>query len=174
MVQRSMSQIKVYKNILSNQDYKHILSEIESREVAWYKGAVLYDESQAQFSHTIYIDHNVTSQLFDLFSPLYKKMDIKLFHRIRLNCNLQKNEQKILGGMHNDFYNSDGKPVKEVMIGIYYANNTNGKTLIEEDGNTIEIENEANSLVVFPNILRHTGTTHTDAQFRYVLNINYI
>ncbi len=174
MVQRSMSQIKVYKNVLGDEDYKNILFEVESREVAWYKGAVLYDENQSQFSHTIYVDHNVTSQMFDLFNPLYQFLDIRLFHRIRLNCNLQKSEKKILGGMHNDFYNADGTPVKEVMIAIYYANNTDGKTLIEENGNTIEIENEANSMVVFPNTLRHTGTTHTDKEFRYVLNINYL
>ncbi len=169
-----MSQIKIFKNVLSEQNYNHILSEIESREIAWYKGAVLYDEKQSQFSHTIYVDHNVTSQIFDLFSPLYEKLDIKLFHRIRLNCNLQKNEKKILGGMHNDFYNVDGTPVKDVMIAIYYANTTNAKTLIEENGNTIEVESEANSMVVFPNTLRHTGTTHTDKEFRYVLNINYL
>ena len=50
MVQRSMSQIKVYKNVLGDEDYKNILFEVESREVAWYKGAVLYDENQSQFN----------------------------------------------------------------------------------------------------------------------------
>ena len=57
----------------------------------------------------------------------------------------------------------------------YYAFlNPHAKTLIEENGNTIEVESEANSMVVFPNTLRHTGTTHTDKEFRYVLNINYL
>ena len=31
-----------------------------------------------------------------------------------------------------------------------------------------------NTLITFPNTLEHTGTTHTDVPFRYVLNVNYI
>ena len=36
-----------------------------------------------------------------------------------------------------------------------------------------EIECEANTVVIFPNTFEHTGTTHTDKPFRYVLNLNY-
>ena len=52
---------------------------------------------------------------------------------------------------------------KEKLVNIVFSNNK----IKEID--CVEI-----TLISFPNTLEHTGTTHTDVPFRYVLNVNYI
>ena len=166
--------IKVIKNVLNDSIHRNILSTVEAHEVSWHKSEVLRNSKDYQFSHTIYEDHNVTSNLFDVFKPLFTKLEIKLFHRVRLNCNIKKNDNRILGGFHIDYGDINTLIPENLMIGIYYLNSTNGKTLIKENGKIREIKCIANSVVLFSGNLEHSGTTHTDKDFRYVLNLNYI
>lgn len=167
--------IKIIKNVLNESTHKNILENVQGRNIAWYKGKV-QDENPTDmhFTHMLYAKHNVSSPLFDLFEPLYKKLNIIVFSRVKLNCSLQKNENRILGGFHVDVGESNKKPHRGVTNAIYYINDTNGKTLIKENGKIKEIKCEANSIVIFPNTLLHTGTTHTDVEFRYILNLNYV
>jgi len=166
--------IKVIKNVLSESTHKNILSVVGADDVCWFKGQVLDDNFEDfQFSHTIYLDHNVTSNLFDVFKPLFRELQIVAFHRLRLNCSIQQNENRILGGFHIDIGDDKKQPHANLTTAIYYLNDTDGKTLIKENGKTKEIECVANSVVIFPNTLEHTGTTHTDKPFRYALNLNY-
>jgi len=50
-------------------------------------------------------------------------------------------------------------------------NTCDGYTLFE-DGT--KIESIANRLVTFPNGMKHTGTSTTNASFRMVINFNYV
>ena len=167
--------IKIIKNVLSEYTHKNILSQVEAETVCWSRGLVLDENiSDYQFSHPIYEYHNVRSHLFDVFNPLFEKLKIVAYSRIKLNCNIQQHENRILGGFHTDNHDDNGKPRSNFMTAIYYLNDTNGKTLIKENKEIKEIKCIANSVVIFPNTLEHTGTTHTDVPFRYVLNLNYI
>ena len=171
--------IEVIKNVLDDKTHKEILSIVDGWDVPWLKGATTMNklgepDKDVQFSHTIYLDHNVTSNLFNVFQPLYDILDVRLFHRIKLTCNLRKNENRILGRYHTDFNNKYNLPHEDIKIAIYYLNSTDGKTLIKENDKVVEVDCEENSVVVFPNSLQHTGTTHTNSDFRYVLNINYV
>ena len=167
--------IKIIKNVLSEQTYKNILSQVEDENVPWCRAIVLDKNTKDfQFCHTIYAHHNARSHLFEVFNPLYEKLKIGAHSRIKLNCNIQQNENRILGGFHTDYHDDNGKPRLNFMTAIYYLNNTNGKTLIKENGKIKEIKCVANSVVIFPNTLEHTGTTHTDVPFRYILNLNYV
>ena len=167
--------IKTIKNVLSESTHKNILETVQGESIGWYKGKVLDENpTDMHFTHMLYAKHNVSSTLFDLFEPLYKKLNIIVFSRVKLNCNLQKNENRILGGFHVDVGDDNKKPYGGLTNAIYYINNTDGKTLIKENGKIKEIKCEANSVVIFPNTLEHTGTTHTDVEFRYILNLNYV
>lgn len=166
--------IKVIKNVLTESTHKNILSVVQADDVCWYKGQVLDSNTKDyQFSHTLYLDHNVTSTLFDTFKPLFRELQIVAFHRLRLNCNIRQTENRILGGFHIDIGDEKKQPHANLTTAIYYLNTTDGKTLIKENNKVKEIECEANSVIIFPNTFEHTGTTHTDKQFRYVLNLNY-
>ena len=54
--------------------------------------------------------------------------------------------------------------------GIFYVNTNNGKTVFE-DGE--QITSIANRLIVFPACKIHAGTTHTDVNYRCVINLNW-
>lgn len=167
------SQIKIYKNVLDKQTYENIYGQITSSDIAWFKVRILDEKNQHQFIHKLYFENNVTSTYFETFIPLYDKLDIKVFSRVKLNCNWKQPKNEQLGGLHYDFLWNEN-PVENVNVAIFYLNTTNGSTLIEENNKLVEIKCEANSLVVFPNTYKHTGTSHTDEPFRYVLNLNYI
>tara|TARA_A100001035_G_scaffold193860_1_gene155029 strand:- start:263 stop:769 length:507 start_codon:yes stop_codon:yes gene_type:complete len=167
--------INVEKNFLSKDIHNALLNLIKCDDFAWFQTKTLKDlkNNDIQFCHSLYNNNNVASKYFDAFQPLFQKIGIKIFHRVKLNLTFRDTENKIKGGYHHDFYWKE-KPVQELKIAIYYFNTTNGKTLIKENNNIKEIECVENTLLRFPNTLEHTGTTHTDTPFRYVLNINYI
>jgi len=171
--------VKVYNDYLNKDEHKKILDVLDSDGIAWYKSSVVVDKSgdnkgvDCQLVHSVYEANNVQSEWWDLFVPLYKKLNILIFHRIKINCSFKKNKLKMLGDYHYD-YQPNNVVLKEMKIAIYYVNTTNGQTFIKEDGKIIKIDCKANSLVTFPNTLEHTGSTHTDKDFRYVVNFNYI
>ena len=113
--------------------------------------------------------------------PLFNTLNIQMYHRIKLNLTLKEEEEIMLGSYHHDYMGnvnandySVTAPLKELKIAIYYFNETNGETLIKENGKIKKIKCEENKLVTFSNTLEHVGMSHTDTQFRYILNINYI
>jgi hypothetical protein len=166
--------IKIIKNVLNKQTHQKLLTTVESSNVCWFKGEPVKNTKDIQFNHSIYAEHNVRSDLYNDFIPLYKKLGIELFHTIRLNCNIRQHTNRIFGDYHIDSYDTNNNPIKNLMVAIYYLNTTDGKTLIKENNGIKEIECVANSVVIFSNTLQHTGTTQTDKELRYVLNLNYM
>ena len=171
--------IRVYKNFLDKQTHKELFDLIQSKEFGWYFNSL--DTIDTQLCHWLLAlgyDYAVTapSDFYKLFKPLFKQLDIKILHRAKLNLTVRQDKLRILGGFHNDCYTDEEhtQPIEELKVSIYYFNTTNGQTLIKENGKIKKIDCEANSLVTFSNTLEHTAMTHTDEQFRYVLNLNYI
>mgnify|MGYP001483304170 CR=1 FL=1 len=167
--------IKVYKNFLAKELHNNLFSLIKSDNCGWFHSKTLQKskEDDIQLCHSLYHSHNVASDYFESFKPLFDKLNVKIFHRVKLNLTCRDTENKVKGGYHHDLYWKD-KPLEELKIAIYYFNTTNGKTLIKENNKIREIDCVENSLVTFPNTLEHTGTVQTDVPYRYVLNINYI
>ena len=167
--------INVKKNFLSKEIHKDLFSVIKSDEFAWFHTKTLQKQktNDIQFCHSLYHSNNVASNYFNTLKPLFDKLNVKIFHRVKLNVSFKDNEKRILGGYHHDLY-WNNKPLEELKVAIYYFNTTNGKTLIKENNKIKEIDCVENTLITFPNTLEHTGTTHTDVPFRYVLNVNYI
>ena len=167
--------INVKKNFLSKEIHKDLFSVIQSDEFAWFHTKTLQKQktNDIQFCHSLYHSNNVASNYFNTLKPLFDKLNVKIFHRVKLNVSFKDNEKRILGGYHHDLY-WNNKPLEELKVAIYYFNTTNGKTLIKENNKIKEIDCVENTLITFPNTLEHTGTTHTDVPFRYVLNVNYI
>ena len=167
--------IDIQTNFLEKEYHKILFNLIKSDDFAWFHSKTLKNSKadDIQLCHSLYHSHNVASQYFDNFQPLFDKLKIKIFHRVKINLTCKDTNNKLKGGYHHDLYWKD-KPLEELKIAIYYFNTTNGKTLIKENNKIKEIDCVENTLVKFSNKLEHTGTTQTDVPFRYVLNINYI
>jgi len=170
--------IKVYKNFLDKQTHKELFDLIQSKEFGWYFNSL--DTIDTQFCHWLlevgYKSTYTPSNFYKFFQPLFNHLDIQILLRAKLNLSVKQDKLRILGGFHNDFYRDkeQTQPIEELKVSIYYFNTTNGQTLIKENGKIKKIDCEANSLVTFSNTLEHVAMTHTDEQFRYVLNLNYI
>jgi len=89
---------------------------------------------------------------------------------IRVKANLTIKTDKIITyGFHTDSNYFNYEPY-DSKVAIFYLNSNNGKTIFE---NGDEVESVENRIVIFDNILKHTGTSCTDQKRRIVLNINY-
>ena len=167
---------KIHNNFLDSETHKQLYETVQAIDIPWYKNPVVQPPlitEDVQFVHELYAHHNVISNYYDTFTPILDKLDVHLLHRVKLNLTVKHHKKRILGGYHID-YHVDGVPLKELKIAIYYFNTTNGDTLIKENGKINTVNCVENSLVTFSNELEHTGMTHTDTSFRYVLNINYV
>tara|TARA_R110000803_G_scaffold46487_1_gene97567 strand:- start:88 stop:600 length:513 start_codon:yes stop_codon:yes gene_type:complete len=168
--------IKIYNNFLDAETHANLYATVQSIDIPWYKNVVVQPPlitEDVQFVHELYANHNVISNFYNTFTPIFDKLNVQLFHRVKLNLTLKQEEKRILGGYHTD-WNVNGAPFKELKIAIYYFNTTNGETVIKENGKINTVNCVENSLVTFSNKLEHTAMTHTDTSFRYVLNINYV
>lgn len=168
-----MSKITTQKDFLPKEIHSYLFNLIKSAEFPWYQTPPLTnDKVDVQFGHSLYFNHGKASDWFDEFIPIFNQIGISAFNRIKLNLNCRETKKRIVGGYHCDF-TIDNKAPKHFKTSIYYFNDTNGETLVKEKGKIKKIPCVANSLVTFPNDYLHTGTTHTDNSFRYILNLNY-
>lgn len=178
--------IEIQNNFLDKETHQRLLSIVKHRNFNWQLLPVVDENStEYQFCHPLYgqnysedtglpiLGGNIVSNFYYNFMPLFEKIGIKLMHRVKVNCTCKDSIQREFGGWHYDYY-WENKPMEELKIAIYYLDTTNGQTLIKENSKIVPINCEANTLVTFPNTLEHTGTTHTDLPFRYVVNMNYI
>ena len=101
-----------------------------------------------------------------MFKNLYYRLGVNKLWRSKINLTLRTKDPFVFYPFHTDFANHD-----TYTTAIFYLNTNNGYTLFE-DGT--KVESVANRFVTFPNGLRHTGTSTTNASFRMVINFNYV
>jgi hypothetical protein len=115
-----------------------------------------------QFIHILYLEHTIQSQYFDLFIPIFEKLQAKALLRVKANL-IPRADKIVEHGMHTDVE-------FEAKTAIYYVNSNDGYTKFE-DGT--KIESVKNRIVLFNSLTKHTGTTCTDNKTRVAININY-
>lgn len=72
-------------------------------------------------------------------------------------------------GLHRDV--EDAEHLSDLKTSIMYLNDNNGYTKFEDGTKQHSV---SNTMVTFPNSIKHTGSTCTDCNCRMVLNLNYI
>ena len=116
-------------------------------------------ETEKLFSHFFYDNLSVNSNYFNCIEPIIQL--INPVSLMRIKANLQwKTDTNLRQGFHKD-------TLYDNLVGIYYVNTNNGKTLFE-DGT--EINSVKNRLLIFKGSSVHSGTTCTDKNFRCVIN----
>ena len=159
-----MNNIKIIDNFLKKDDLNNLKNKFLSNDFPWYfqDFKVYKNDGNFQFLHVFFHCNKINSNYFDLLDPFLSLLNIKSIVRIKLN--LTTKEKKIKKFKFHADTNFNCKTA------IFYLNTNNGKTIFK---NGKEVESVENRIVIFPSNLKHTGTTHTDASYRMVLNLNY-
>lgn len=161
--------LKTIDQFLLDSEFLNLKSAIvENPEFPWYYTKVLDENSQVdqvynyQFAHILYQNRAENSCYSHLLNPLYDVLKIDCLVKAKINFN-PRTETIIEHGMHCDY------PF-ECLTAVYYLNTNNGYTRFESGERVESLENR---IVIFDSQTRHTGTTCTNAQGRYVLNLNF-
>jgi|TARA_R100000951_G_scaffold93312_1_gene81824 hypothetical protein len=158
--------IKILDNFLDYNLLNYITSEVLDKDFPWFfsDGKSYERDGHIQFQHTFYINNNINSVYYKSIAlPILKKLNFKYVLKAKINITPKDKEiTKYL--LHNDVD-------IECNTAILYLNDNNGKTVFE---NGEEVNSLKNRMVIFPSSLRHGGTTHTNSNYRSLINLNYI
>lgn len=156
---------KIIDNFLPEKDFKDLQERFMSNQFPWFFQADIegigIKTNYSYFTHRIY-DRVPMSNIFESFSPLLNKMDIKALIRLKANC-YPYSEEIITHAPHTD-YDFEHKGA------IFSINTCNGGTILE-DG--IKIDSIENRMLFFDSSKKHSSTTTSDTQARFNININY-
>lgn len=168
-----MTDIKVIDNFLSDQEFQSLVSAIvQSQYFPWYYSPVAVSDYDIvpicsdlynfQLAHTVYYNNIPTSQYYELLTSILPKLNIKSLIFAKFNFNTVT--EKVI----EHCYHNDSK--FDCTTAVYYLNTCDGYTKFE---NGDKVDSIANRIAIFPSSMKHTGTTCTNQQGRYVLNLNY-
>jgi len=168
--------MQIFDNFLPKQDFMNLANMmLYTGNFPWQTSNVITPNIittedylyNFQMVHTFFSNQDVTlaSEHFYLIKPFIDILNPLALVRAKANLTT-KTEKIIEQGWHTDY----GKNVK-ITTGVYYLNTNDGYTKFE---NGEVIESVENRLVLFDSDLTHTGSTTTNAQFRCVINFNFI
>ena len=157
---------KIIDNFL-NKKYFNLLNETFLNNMfPWYYQNYKVDvnDNQFQFTHIFYDNNKENSSFLHILNELFKKIKLKTLIRAKLNLTTKtKKFEKFDYHVDTDI---------KCNTAILYLNTNNGKTVFENK-KLLSVNSVENRIVIFPSHIKHAGTTHTDTNFRLVLNINY-
>jgi hypothetical protein len=164
--------IEVINNFLKEDNFKNIQDTLLGGWFPWYftNGVSDFDHDnrclrEYQFTHTFFIDNNISSNWFTLFDEIIEKIKPSKIVKIKANL-LTVSENNIIFDFHTDMPEDiKGKTA------ILYVNTNNGFTVFKDGTKISSVENR---LVIFDSNIMHTGTTCSDKKTRCVINFNYI
>lgn len=165
--------ITVENNFLNNDHFFNMQNIMFSDEFPWYyqKFKVEEGDGNTQFTHNLVkiVGENKERKTSPFFSTIMSQFvsEIGATNIVRAKLNFtQKTDQIIEFKPHVDDIGTEN-----TLTSILYMNTNNGYTQIVNGNKIDSIENR---LITFPTNTLHFGTTHTDVDYRAVLNIVYI
>ncbi len=159
--------IEVVDDFLEQSTFGALQDIFLGAQIPWYynrginQPSTQSDLNDYQFTHKIFEDSTIQSELFSHTQAILAKLDIKSLIRIKANLST-KVEKLSYQGFHTD-------TTFDCTTAIFYLNTNNGHTIVGEQ----KVESIENRLVKFNSQISHTGSTVTDTQVRVVLNLNY-
>lgn len=162
------SKIKIYDDYLSDQELVNLQNLFfENTDFPYFFNShkVAKGDGFSQFTHQFYVNNTINSNFYNHLNGLLDRIDPLAIVGIKANLQLKASEIKTTP-MHQDYANT----LDNQKTGIFYVNTNNGKTVFE---NGFEVDSVANRLIVFPANEYHAGTTHTDEDYRCVINLNW-
>ena len=157
---------KIIKDFLEPEQFEDIKQMFYLPTFPWYLNKVLEENEDRQFTHSFYLRQKRNSEFFPFLRPFLKKLNMFILVKAKANL-LLKTPTVVEHGFHKDF----DLPHIPLLTAVYYVNNNNGYTKLQ---NGTKILSEENSISIFNTQKSHTGSTCTDKEHRLVLNFNYI
>ena len=161
---------QIIDNFLSKEDHEKIkYVMMESMEFPWfYHNTVSYEDRQEEgyfFVHSLYKNYSPCSQYYPLVSPILEILKPKSLMRIKANLypNISEKTENL---NHTDFsfpHNS----------ALYYLNSNNGCTILDDDGEYIEVESVENRLLIFEGHKLHRSQHCTDQKVRVNISFSF-
>tara|TARA_B110000977_G_C10879527_1_gene416896 strand:- start:284 stop:775 length:492 start_codon:yes stop_codon:yes gene_type:complete len=162
--------MNIIDNFLPEDEFDYMERNFLGSYFPWYYNAGISnypyetDGHNYQLTHLLVLDTGERTHFSSLLDPLIKKINPKKLIRAKVNLG-PRDFTQVEGGWHRDYDDP------ELTTATFYINDNNGYTMFE-DGT--KVESKRNRLASFPATERHSGVSHTDAQVRIVLNLNYI
>ncbi|WDS61039.1 DNA endonuclease V [Synechococcus phage S-BM1] len=165
--------IDIIDDFLSPGDFGHLQKTMIGAFFPWTISKIVDDndnnqQRNIQMVHMFYERLSPVDSSIELLYPVLQKVQPYALLKAKANF-LVGTDKLVEHGMHIDVMDADDRPY--LKTSILYMNTCNGYTLFE-DGT--KVESVRNRFVTFPNHTRHTGTTTTDADYRMVINFNYV
>ena len=162
------SQVQIFDDLLTIEDLdniQHLFFKNTNFPYFFNDHKVFDDDNFSQFTHQFYLNNNINSEYYKHLQCIINA--INPVSIVGIKANLQTKDTEIrTTPMHQDYETT----LDNQKTGIFYVNTNNGKTVFE-DGE--QISSVANRLIVFPACKIHAGTTHTDVNYRCVINLNW-
>jgi hypothetical protein len=162
---------KIFKNVLSESDFKKLESIISSDGFPWYYSPTIAknsDNKRFYFSHMIYMNDKINSDYYNLITPILDFISVKESQLLRIKVNCFVRETKNFKSLkHID----DERKHK---VFLYYVNSNNGYTILHLNDKKIKVPSIKNTGVLFDGDIEHQAVSQTDTKVRHNININYI
>jgi hypothetical protein len=159
---------EIIDNFLPKSEFKTIKNIIFDAEFPWLYEEIKGDASgiikkHSQFKHQIYTQNIPISPFFENLAFLCRKLDCKSL--LNMSCDM------VLGGP--DYIDRKINPTYPFpnTTAIFYLNNSNGYTLLEED---VKIENIENRILLFDGSKEYINSNCTDSSRKVTISLNYI
>jgi hypothetical protein len=170
------SKIIITDDYMPQEDFNLIKGFIMGNEMAWYwvgnygggyplMEHIFYSEKRGPELHVGTPMVNTTA--FRYVDPLIARIKPAGLVRIRANCNWRTD----INTMEQRAWHTD-VPF-ECTTGIYYLHDSDGCTVLDNDGDPLEIETKANRFVEFPSSYQHAATPFTTPERRVLINFNF-
>jgi hypothetical protein len=165
--------IEIIDDFLEPGDFGHLQKTMIGAFFPWTISKIVDDndsnhQRNMQMVHMFYERLSPVDSSIELLYPVLQKVQPYALLKSKANF-LLGTDKLVEHGMHIDVMDADDRPY--LKTSILYMNTCNGYTRFE-DGT--KVESVRNRFVTFPNQTRHTGTTTTDADYRMVINFNYV
>ena len=167
-----MSDIAISDRFVKLSEFEAIYHGLLDSYFPWNASKIVDDSKDnkhrnLQMTHMFYERHT-PDESCKLLYPILQKLQPCAIIKIKANL-IMGTDTLVEHGMHIDILDAEDRDY--LKTSIYYMNTCDGYTLFE-DGT--KVESIANRLVTFPNGMKHTGTSTTNASFRMVINFNYV
>ena len=160
---------QIIDNFLDEPYYNHLKTLLNTvGAYPWYYKPHQCVSDSSFFYHLLFTDFKSNSTYYEEFLGVIDKLNPKAVINVRTNLCLNRGDL-FVSEKHRDGYTED----LSHKISILYFGTNNGKTVLCEDGEEIEIDTVDNRLITFPATIQHYVKGQTDTDTRIVLNINH-
>lgn len=144
------------KGIILDEEFPWLCKEIKAKADETPKKYISFD-------HGIYAQNVPISPFFEELEIIIGRIDCKSL--LNMSCNMNTMTSEFLENKINPIY-----PFPNAQ-GIFYLNNSDGYTIVEDD---IKIENIENRLIIFNGEKEYIDSTCTNTTRKVSITFNYI